>query len=70
MSATTPKKVTIVGSGNWGSAIARIVGKTVKEYADTFQERVPMWVYEEVCVTKIELLLVILRIFRWSTAKS
>lgn len=42
------KKVTIVGSGNWGSAIARIVGWTVKKYNTEFQETVAMWVFEEV----------------------
>jgi len=43
-----PKKVTIVGSGNWGSAIARIVGATVKSNADVFDSRVVMWVFEEI----------------------
>ena len=58
------KKVTIVGSGNWGSAIARflfvrvivlnlyffrIIGNTVVQHNTTFQTRVPMWVFEEVC---------------------
>uniref|UniRef100_A0A915EEC1 Glycerol-3-phosphate dehydrogenase [NAD(+)] n=1 Tax=Ditylenchus dipsaci TaxID=166011 RepID=A0A915EEC1_9BILA len=43
-----PRKVTIVGSGNWGSAIARIVGNTVKTHSSDFDERVNMWVFEEV----------------------
>uniref|UniRef100_A0AC34GV12 Glycerol-3-phosphate dehydrogenase [NAD(+)] n=1 Tax=Panagrolaimus sp. ES5 TaxID=591445 RepID=A0AC34GV12_9BILA len=43
-----PKKVAIVGSGNWGSAIARIVGSTAKENPDTFDQRINMWVFEEV----------------------
>lgn len=43
-----PKKVAIVGSGNWGSAIARIVGATTKENPDTFDSNVRMWVYEEI----------------------
>ena len=43
-----PEKVTIVGSGNWGSAIARILGRTVKAFPDEFDSRVVMWVYEEV----------------------
>jgi len=43
-----PKKVTIVGSGNWGSAIARIVGSTVRSNADVFDSRVVMWVFEEI----------------------
>ncbi|XP_077997068.1 glycerol-3-phosphate dehydrogenase [NAD(+)], cytoplasmic-like isoform X1 [Glandiceps talaboti] len=39
-------KVCIIGSGNWGSAIARIVGGNVAKN-DTFENRVDMWVYEE-----------------------
>ena len=42
------KKVTIIGSGNWGSAIARIVGFNVKANSGYFQPTVLMWVYEEV----------------------
>jgi trans-2-enoyl-CoA reductase len=30
--ATAPKKVTIIGSGNWGSAIARNVGANAKVF--------------------------------------
>uniref|UniRef100_Q6T312 Glycerol-3-phosphate dehydrogenase [NAD(+)] n=1 Tax=Ctenolepisma longicaudatum TaxID=27554 RepID=Q6T312_9INSE len=40
------KRVCIVGSGNWGSAIAKIVGKNAKEFPH-FEERVTMYVYEE-----------------------
>ncbi|EDV20994.1 expressed hypothetical protein [Trichoplax adhaerens] len=39
-------KVCIVGSGNWGSAIARIVGSTVTKF-DKFDNSVNMYVYEE-----------------------
>ncbi|RCN40412.1 glycerol-3-phosphate dehydrogenase [NAD(P)+ ] [Ancylostoma caninum] len=42
-----PRKVTIIGSGNWGSAIARIVGNTTKNYPDVFDPVVRMWVFEE-----------------------
>ncbi|KAI6230461.1 Glycerol-3-phosphate dehydrogenase [NAD(+)] [Aphelenchoides fujianensis] len=42
-----PKKVTIVGSGNWGSAIARIVGVTTKANPKEFDSDVVMYVYEE-----------------------
>jgi len=41
-----PKKVCIVGSGNWGSAIAKIVGTNAKQH-DNIDERVTMYVYEE-----------------------
>jgi len=60
---TAGKKVTIVGSGNWGSgmllilfvnycglilAIARIVGSTTKKNPNTFAPEVNMWVFEEI----------------------
>lgn len=41
------KKVAIIGSGNWGSAIARIVGENVKIFKDEFDQTVKMYVYEE-----------------------
>ncbi|ORX36836.1 NAD-dependent glycerol-3-phosphate dehydrogenase N-terminus-domain-containing protein [Kockovaella imperatae] len=41
------ERVAIIGSGNWGSAIARIAGQNAKIHADVFEERVPIWVFEE-----------------------
>lgn len=41
------ERVCIVGSGNWGSAVARIIGENVHHF-DKFDKRVAMWVYEEV----------------------
>jgi glycerol-3-phosphate dehydrogenase (NAD+) len=46
MAAKPCYRVCLVGSGNWGSAIARIVGENVKAF-DEFDETVSMWVYEE-----------------------
>ena len=43
-----PKKVCIVGSGNWGSAIAKLVGFNAARLSDTFVRDVNMWVFEEV----------------------
>ncbi|KAI2650674.1 Glycerol-3-phosphate dehydrogenase [NAD(+)], cytoplasmic [Labeo rohita] len=40
------KKVCIIGSGNWGSAIAKIVGANAAKY-NTFDNTVNMWVFEE-----------------------
>lgn len=40
-------KVTVVGSGNWGSTIAKIVAENTKEHPDIFEPDVQMWVYEE-----------------------
>ncbi|KAI5095260.1 glycerol-3-phosphate dehydrogenase 1a [Silurus meridionalis] len=42
----TPKKVCIVGSGNWGSAIAKIVGQNAGRNMK-FDSAVKMWVFEE-----------------------
>ena len=39
-------KVCIIGSGNWGSAIATIVGRNC-EKLPFYQSRVNMWVFEE-----------------------
>jgi len=41
-----PKKVCVIGSGNWGSAIAKIVGANAAKY-DAFDTTVNMWVFEE-----------------------
>jgi len=40
------ERVCILGSGNWGSAIARIVGQNTQN-SSLFEETVNMWVYEE-----------------------
>ncbi|KAK7403168.1 glycerol-3-phosphate dehydrogenase [Neonectria punicea] len=40
-------KVTIVGSGNWGSTIAKILAENTRANAGLFEEEVQMWVYEE-----------------------
>ena len=34
-------------SGNWGSAIARVVGQNCQRLSDLFETRVNMWVFEE-----------------------
>ncbi|XP_029450874.1 glycerol-3-phosphate dehydrogenase [NAD(+)], cytoplasmic [Rhinatrema bivittatum] len=41
-----PRKVCIVGSGNWGSAIAKIVGENAASLPQ-FDSTVKMWVFEE-----------------------
>ncbi|KAG5275191.1 hypothetical protein AALO_G00144590 [Alosa alosa] len=40
------KKICIIGSGNWGSAIAKIVGANAEKHS-TFDTTVNMWVFEE-----------------------
>nr|CAG8490479.1 3962_t:CDS:2 [Entrophospora candida]CAG8501875.1 2187_t:CDS:2 [Entrophospora candida] len=41
------ERVAIIGSGNWGTVIARIVGDNVKRHKG-FDSQVRMWVYEEI----------------------
>ncbi|XP_067250438.1 glycerol-3-phosphate dehydrogenase 1a isoform X2 [Chanodichthys erythropterus] len=43
---SSPKRVCIVGSGNWGSAIAKIVGTNARNNPK-FDSTVNMWVFEE-----------------------
>jgi len=40
------EKVCIIGSGNWGSAISKIIGKNVLAHPE-FSSTVKMWVFEE-----------------------
>ncbi|KAL3461129.1 NAD-dependent glycerol-3-phosphate dehydrogenase N-terminus-domain-containing protein [Aspergillus heterothallicus] len=40
-------KVTVVGSGNWGTAIAKIVAENAASNPAVFDEDVQMWVFEE-----------------------
>jgi len=46
MAATTKERVTIIGSGNWGSAIATVIGPNAEQH-DLFEDEVRMWVFEE-----------------------
>lgn len=39
-------KVAVLGSGNWGCAIAKIIARNCQRRAE-FQKNVPMWVHEE-----------------------
>ena len=41
-----PKRVALIGSGNWASAIALIIGQNTKENPE-FVNEIRMWVYEE-----------------------
>ncbi|TPX62839.1 hypothetical protein PhCBS80983_g00088 [Powellomyces hirtus] len=47
MSQPSKEKVCLIGSGNWGSAIAKIVGRNVVKF-DNYDSEVRMWVYEEI----------------------
>ncbi|MCP9262902.1 Glycerol-3-phosphate dehydrogenase [NAD(+)] [Dirofilaria immitis] len=48
MKHITPAKITLIGSGNWGSAIAMIIGRNVENYTNDFDPEVRMWVREEI----------------------
>mmetsp|Transcript_3719 Transcript_3719/g.14125 ORF Transcript_3719/g.14125 Transcript_3719/m.14125 type:complete len:416 (+) Transcript_3719:5353-6600(+) len=43
----TKQKVTIIGSGNWGSSISKIIAKNTADHSDIFEKQVDMWVFEE-----------------------
>jgi len=45
--STGKEKVAIIGSGNWGSAIAKIIGFNVRRNPEVFDPEVRMWMFEE-----------------------
>ncbi|CAF3972170.1 unnamed protein product [Rotaria sp. Silwood2] len=47
-SLLSKKKITVVGSGNWGSAFASHVGEKMHEIKSQFHERILMWCKEEI----------------------
>ncbi|UJR28989.1 hypothetical protein I4U23_010207 [Adineta vaga] len=47
MTSSSPKNVALVGSGNWGSAIAGHIGEKVRELKGKYNERILMWCKEE-----------------------
>ncbi|OQE18798.1 hypothetical protein PENFLA_c020G10538 [Penicillium flavigenum] len=44
---TQKHKVVVIGSGNWGSTIGKILAENTREHSDIFEEDVSMWVFEE-----------------------
>lgn len=44
--STSPHKVAVIGSGNWGSVAARIAAQNALKHPD-FDDEVRMWVFEE-----------------------
>ncbi|OQO07701.1 Glycerol-3-phosphate dehydrogenase [NAD(+)] [Cryoendolithus antarcticus] len=40
-------KVAVIGSGNWGTTIAKVIAENTKEHGDIFEPEVHMWVFEE-----------------------
>lgn len=47
LGAQRKHKVTIVGSGNWGTTMAKLVAENVTANPTLFEQRINMWVYEE-----------------------
>lgn len=47
LGAQRKHKVTVVGSGNWGTTMAKLVAENVKANPTLFEETVQMWVFEE-----------------------
>lgn len=42
-----PFKLAIIGSGNWGTAVAKLVAENAAEKPEIFDKEVKMWVFEE-----------------------
>jgi glycerol-3-phosphate dehydrogenase (NAD+) len=40
-------KVAIIGSGNWGTTIAKVVAENTAEHPELFESEVQMWMFEE-----------------------
>ncbi|PWN24592.1 NAD-dependent glycerol-3-phosphate dehydrogenase [Jaminaea rosea] len=47
MAGDKKHRLAIIGSGNWGSAIARIAGGNVSKFGNLFETEVKMYVHEE-----------------------
>lgn len=47
LSPVHPYKVTVIGSGNWGTTIAKVVAENTAERPQLFERQVDMWVFEE-----------------------
>lgn len=43
----SPFRIAIIGSGNWGTAVAKLVAENCAEKPALFQKQVNMWVFEE-----------------------
>ena len=47
MAVSSKHKVTVIGSGNWGTTVAKLVAENTRDHPDIFEKDVQMWVYEE-----------------------
>lgn len=47
-STSSPKeRVAVIGSGNWGTTVSKIIGENVAKNPSIFEEEVRVWVHEE-----------------------
>ncbi|KAL4788848.1 NAD-dependent glycerol-3-phosphate dehydrogenase N-terminus-domain-containing protein [Aspergillus venezuelensis] len=47
MAGQKKHQVAVIGSGNWGSTIGKILAENTSSQTDTFEKTVRMWVFEE-----------------------
>ncbi|OJJ07249.1 hypothetical protein ASPVEDRAFT_46600 [Aspergillus versicolor CBS 583.65] len=47
MAGQKKHQVAVIGSGNWGSTIGKILAENTAEHSDLFHREVRMWVFEE-----------------------
>lgn len=40
-------RVAVIGSGNWGTTIAKVIAENIQDNPELFEQEVQMWVYEE-----------------------
>ncbi|KAG1107570.1 hypothetical protein G6F42_016323 [Rhizopus arrhizus] len=43
----TKERVCVIGSGNWGSAVGKIIAENVLKHSEIFEPEVRQWVFEE-----------------------
>ncbi|KAG2217468.1 hypothetical protein INT45_011904 [Circinella minor] len=46
-STFTKERVCLIGSGNWGSVVCKIIGQNVLKHSNQFEPEVRLWVFEE-----------------------
>ncbi|KAI9496957.1 glycerol-3-phosphate dehydrogenase [NAD+] [Zychaea mexicana] len=46
--AAAKERVCLVGSGNWGSVVGKIIGQNVLKHSNQFEPEVRLWVFEEI----------------------
>lgn len=53
-SVVKKERIAVIGSGNWGSAIAKLCGENAARYPERFEQEVKMWVFHEEVQTEGE----------------